>query len=520
MAVTFQQCLQFLQKDQDRLPSSTNKIDPISATPAKLAYCCDLLYQHNEQKTLLGKHKDDPTNLPMNLLNFVAETLDIPKATDLWKTHPPIPTPSPASDNEGSSSPPSDEAVVNALPLLDLRALVYQGFDSSNLLPSSETTFYGATGRPVFLNAATKRPLTSLYLISARSLSRMNDEFWPVINALVDLTKFPGLSTVFPAAHAFQRLLILLATKTFHLHQELTQATALLGTSPLRTTDDLSLFIREITSFSTLDNILDRVPPFQQPKKIVDQVLHRLQRGSALNHFPLHVRSALDKILQELLASLQAGNTVEPSAILLRLAPYFPAPAPSLDQADTLTAMLARESTDSLASASNTVVQFDPPESAFLTRQDTGYGYRTDRRDYRPDPRPALRSDIRRDDRPASRQDLRGHDRPDSRTGSRLDESRSDIRPVAVDSRPESSTTLEDLQKLMQSLQSKLDKHVRQARPVHASPRAALMAHTSDSDEMAYTAFITDHHDHDGAYSTYPRTLGIRTTADSPPPQW
>ena len=181
--------------------------------------------------------------------------------------------------------------------------------------------------------------------------------------------------------------------------------------------------------------------------------------------------------------------------------------------------MMARESlvpsvsTDSLDSASNTVVQFDPPEVAFFTRQDTGRGYtRPDRRDPRNDPRPALRSDFRRDDRPSSRQDLRGPDRPDSR----LDESR-DFRPAASDARPESSASLEDLQKLMQSLQSKLDKHVRQVRPAassHSRERAAYVAHNSDSDELAYSALLSDSYAV-GPLSYDPRPLGARTTIDS-----
>jgi hypothetical protein len=140
--------------------------------------------------------------------------------------------------------------------------------------------------------------------------------FWPVINDLVDLTKFPGLSPILPAAHAFQRRLILFSTKTFPCHREIQQKIAIVGTSPLKTTDELSVFITEITSFSTLNTILDRERPFQPPKKIADQVLHRLPRGSALAYFPLHVRSPLDKIIQDLLASIQDGDIVEPSAIL------------------------------------------------------------------------------------------------------------------------------------------------------------------------------------------------------------
>ncbi len=130
MAVSIQHCLQFFQRDQDRLPSSTNKFDPISATPEKLAYYCDLLHKHNEQKTLIGKHKDDPTSLPLSLLNFVANTLDIPKATHMRQTSPHISAAiSPQASDDGSIPKPSDEDVVRARPLLDIRALVYQGFD-------------------------------------------------------------------------------------------------------------------------------------------------------------------------------------------------------------------------------------------------------------------------------------------------------------------------------------------------------------------------------------------------------
>ena len=74
------------------------------------------------------------------------------------------------------------------------------------------------------------------------------------------------------------------------------------------------------------------------------------------------------------------------------------------------------------------------------------------------------------------------------------------VRLLAEPNSNESSTTLDDLQKLMQSLESKLDKRVRRARPAPASPsreRVAYISHNSDSesDEMAYSAFVTDNHD-------------------------
>jgi hypothetical protein len=206
----------------------------------------------------------------------------------------------------------------------------------------------------------------------------------------------------------------------------------------------------------------------------------------------LHVRSAMDKTIQDLLASIQDGDTVEPSAILIRPAPHFPAPSPSTDTTETLNAMLARESlvpslsADPLASASNTVVQLDPPEAAFFNGQDPGYGFRSDCHNLRPDLRPALRSNIHRDDRPPSRKDLRGPNSNDFRPGSRFDTSR-DLRPDAADHRPTPSTSLKDLQKLTESLQSQLDKHLREALQAQASPRAAFMDQTSNSDKMAYS---------------------------------
>ncbi len=39
----------------------------------------------------------------------------------------------------------------------------------------------------------------------------MNDDFYTVLAAHVDIKTFPGLSSVYPAAHLFQRLLIVLA---------------------------------------------------------------------------------------------------------------------------------------------------------------------------------------------------------------------------------------------------------------------------------------------------------------------
>jgi hypothetical protein len=438
------------------------------------------------------------------------------------------------SSSGATGDQPADRDVNKALPLLTRSALKYQGFAVSNLPldkdpESGKQEHFGATGRPICLNEVTKRGLRLLFLATDKTLDRLESILAPVIIHTTDTTSFKRVSSIFPASHLLQMLMICLANKTFHSDNvsSLTKEIALIGHSPIKNTDDLKAFDHDIEAYSVLSNILAYDHAFQPPKKLVYQALQTLLNSTGLDHFSTPVRTKINIILEDFMTSLRADKAVLPSAFVLLMAPHIPAPSPSPTPTASLHAMMARESlvpcvaTDSIASSSNTVVQFDPAESAFFTRQDQGRGYnRPDRRDIRIDSRPAIRSDFRRDDRPASRQELRGPDRPDSR----LDESR-DFRPSASDDRTETSASLEDLQKLMQSLQSKLDKHVRQARPTTASPhreRAAYMAHYSDSDEIAYSALLTDAHDGGPpSYTAHPRSLGVRTTiCDSPQLPW
>ena len=197
MVVTSNHIVKYLL-ESETLPTP-QKIDPIAASPMILAFCADMLYQHNEQKTLSAKHKDDPACLPMAIINFVAEHVNIPNATEKFKQHPYIPVASDSGSNENSSPQPSEADVAKAVPLLDIRSLGYQGFPRGNLHASSvhQDPYYSATGRPIFLDHTTKRSLASLYLLSANSLARLNDDFYAVFAAHVDITKFPGLSSVY-----------------------------------------------------------------------------------------------------------------------------------------------------------------------------------------------------------------------------------------------------------------------------------------------------------------------------------
>jgi hypothetical protein len=266
---------------------------------------------------------------------------------------------------------------------------------------------------------------------------------------------------------------------------DLKQRMVLIGTSPLKTTADLGRCIQDITSSTTLDNILSRELPFGSPKNLVHQTLHNMQRGSALAHFPGHARTVVDKILQEYVDIVKAGDSVEPSAILVRLAPHFPSPTASPAPHDELSAMFApeshapRASTDSLAS---TVLQFDPPASALLARQDPR------KTSFPPRPkttRPTDESDRREPDR--REPDRREPDRRDSRPDP-YEQSRSSgmTRPDSyrrAESPPPPS--LKTLQKTISSLQSEVAQQCRRAK---IADDAVRHSHSQRDRPLAYVA--------------------------------
>jgi hypothetical protein len=74
---------------------------------------------------------------------------------------------------------------------------------------------------------------------------------------------------------------------------------ALIGTSVLTTSADLSRVITSITSASVLENIVNFDLPFAPNKKLVHQALQGVQRGQGLKAIPLHNRTKIDKILHD-----------------------------------------------------------------------------------------------------------------------------------------------------------------------------------------------------------------------------
>ena len=299
---------------------------------------------------------------------------------------------------------------------------------------------------------------------------------------------FSGLSKVFPAAHKLQMLLILLANKTFNAKSEILAANAVLGTKVLETSADVAVFTNAILSASTLDNIIKFEPPFQPHQPLVHQSLKCLQSGQTISKLPLHVLSEVERLLQGFQDDLKKVSIVNPSAILLRLAPYFPNPSSeSTSSTPSLhSALMARElpvssiSADSSLSASDTVVQFGPAEVAFVARQDL-------RKDSRQDSRQDLRKDSRQDyrrptpswDRRSDSQERSRLDRPSSASGTmRMDD----------DDRHELLHIQQHLQSLVSKVSGKTSLHsafLTELSSDRPPPEAVFHAHVASSDSDA-----------------------------------
>jgi len=324
----------------------------------------------------------------------------------------------------------------------------------------------------------------------------------------------------------------------------LLQSASNIGYTSLQSGSQVSRLLRDIYTYAFIFNALsDQYQVMSQLDKIyLTQAVDGLHRSAHL--LPDHVRGSFARSIQVFSDRLKRGDSVRSSALLINISAILQPPIerPSLPptEAPALAAMLA-DSIPDFRRAPDVFVPASSPETAFMARftdrsrpENDRREYRSDRRDFRTDTRPPpcldVRRDFRPDTRPASRQDLRGaarsDSRHDSRHDSRLDEYR-DSRHAVSDDRPDSSVTLEDLQKSMASMQSLIDKHARQARQAQNSPsrrdRAAFVvqAHDSYRDELAYTAFIADHAEfipgssERPSYTTHPRPLDIRTTIDS-----
>ena len=233
--------------------------------------------------------------------------------------------------------------------------------------------------------------------------------------------------------------------------------------------------------------------------------LHRIKEGACVRTSTLYV--SLSAILQSSVrASRPAHESPALAALLADVVPEF------------------RQEPNEFVTASAST-----PEIALIARFDDRHrsardrlGYRPECNDYRPE-RSAYRPDIRRDPRPQVRRDFRPDDRSESRPdlrGPARGASRPESR-AAADDPPDSSATLEDLQKSFASLQSQLDKHSRQARQAldtssSRRDRAAFAAHADDSAEASYAAYVMDRPDAASReHEFYSRPLAVRTTIDS-----
>jgi hypothetical protein len=365
------------------------RMDPVNAPPAALALQLGHVWKQNAQTFLVSTTKNDPDAIPLGHVNTIAEVVDIPKFAAMLQV---------------------EQTSQETLPFNTYRSLEYQGFNVDELNPSDDAT-YGATGRKLQSNTATKAQAAAIFLLSRKSLHRINAAGWSNLALAFNLSNFTDLSPTLPAPHALQLLLILLANKTLHDKLDLLPQLAALGSGPLATSADLAKLTSAMYAAGILDNILKLEPPFQPNKDLIQQTLRTAQRGTQVAQLPHHIRPAVVKILQGFQDELQAGHYVRPDRVLLRLAPFFPPPTPTPtppgpDSAELPIAMLAREPIAPgllLAlngSASDPAVQFPPTDAAFMARPNQ-----------RPDPR-----------RPAPTWDRQGRstwdrqDRPDRST--------------------------------------------------------------------------------------------------------
>ena len=168
---------------------------------------------------------------------------------------------------------PDDRDVNQALPLLTCAALKFQGFAVSNL-PLDKRDHFGSTGRPNFLNKVAKRGLRLNFLVTDKTLDCLDTILAPVINHTTNTTSFKRLSSIFPAAHSMQMLMIclaLLANKNFHSDNfsSLSKEIVLIGHGPLKNTDNLKEFDNDIEAYSVLSKILAGEPAFQPPTQLL-----------------------------------------------------------------------------------------------------------------------------------------------------------------------------------------------------------------------------------------------------------
>ena len=273
--MTFQDYLQILEKaDYLQPPNQQSKKNPFLMDARELAIQLNLIYEHNARTNLPGQSKDDPESLPMSIMNTVAEIIDIPKALHALQQGTKLQS-SDEQQEQGSES--DDRQVLALLPVATRRSMKYQGLDIDELPPVSgngENTFYGATGRQIQHNEVTRRELRTLFLTTPKSRDRLNAALHKGLTSVFsNLDELTDLSQAFPAAHMLQMLLILLANKTFHEKMDILMENALIGTTVLTTSADLSRFITSITSASVLENIINFDLPFAPNKKLVHQAI-------------------------------------------------------------------------------------------------------------------------------------------------------------------------------------------------------------------------------------------------------
>ncbi len=308
---------------------------------------------------------------------------------------------------------------------------------------------------------------------------------------------------------------------------------ATLGYTPISTPVQVSRLLKDIYAHAYLASILNDQPTTMSKldNAFHAQAIDGLSRSAHLQ--PDHIRGIFVKSLQSFSDHIKRGESVRSSALLINISALLqPTERPVPPSSETAFAALLTDTIPDYRRNTDNIVPAPVPESALMARFDDRLRTdrdrrdpRSDRRDFRPNDRPASRQDARRnypsDDRAASRYDGRqGVPRSESRNDSRSDDYRASRHSNPEESR-DSSVTLADIQKSFASLQSQVDKHTKQvSKP--ASPllcrrdRSAYNAHVEDDAEIAFTAIMDANDELASAFrvrqvwSSHPRPLGTR----------
>jgi hypothetical protein len=392
--------------------------------------------------------------------------------------------------------------ILVCLPPLCNVALQAQGFHISNLRPTKvEKPYYTSTGAEQEVTDDYRTNLRSLFILSGADLLRLNQTLSDYLDSLMDMSLIKTTAHRYSAAQALQTLNIILADRTYFSRAKITEEFSALSIRPIRNNADLLQLQAKLHQFSVFFNILAGRKPFQIDPTVFLQIAEAIQ--NSIPDLPSSIQADVRTAIQHLKLALGLNAITRTSVFVTYLSPIYSKldafqsstqpQSHSLEPPAQIAAMMARESVaprvsaDSGRSASDTVVQFEPAELAFVARQASRHD---SRKDFRQDSRTGLRQDSRKDFHPDSRRMTPSWDRrSDSQERPRLDRPSvaSGTLRMDDDDRHELLRIQQQLQSLVSKVSGKTTLHsaLLAEQSSAAPPEAAFHTHIASSDSDA-----------------------------------